>query len=273
MRHLADQPAHRVAGKPGIGVERDDVAYVVGNSDRRSVRAQESRVRSRREAACSVHEASRACVPSRSSVSRFRSRPGVDAARESDRLQVLRRIACSVRRCLPTQLQAAPHPRSRSHCRHRPNPTEARNEDRPPDWRDDESRAARSALRPTPAIVSIVGTATSVLKCAGTPAASSMAGKGAAPNACVTNRFTNATDRSIAGIAPTTPSKPSHHRSTPMASKEPAAVRPERRRPPGDPHPHSRECPWPCPCARIQAFGDDRKPIDLSNAWRPSAIR
>ena len=45
MRHLADQSAHGVAGQPRIGVESDDVPNVLGNGGRRSVRAQESRVR------------------------------------------------------------------------------------------------------------------------------------------------------------------------------------------------------------------------------------
>ena len=35
MRHLADEPAHRVARQPRVGVERDDVAHIGGHGGRR----------------------------------------------------------------------------------------------------------------------------------------------------------------------------------------------------------------------------------------------
>ena len=41
MRHLADQPAHRVAGEFRVGIERDDVANAGGNRGRLPIRLHE----------------------------------------------------------------------------------------------------------------------------------------------------------------------------------------------------------------------------------------
>src|SRR6202046_5345698 len=44
MRHLADQPPYRVAGQPGIGIERHDVADIRADSGRLAIDAHEAGV-------------------------------------------------------------------------------------------------------------------------------------------------------------------------------------------------------------------------------------
>ena len=88
MRHLADQPAHRVARQSRVGVERDDVANISGHDAGGCAVDARTWCRSRRAAAGSARAACRACAPSRSIVLRLRSRLAGDGAAGSGRRRV-----------------------------------------------------------------------------------------------------------------------------------------------------------------------------------------
>ncbi len=84
MRHLSDESTGRVPRQPRIRVECQDVANVRRNESRTFRSRAGTTWWSILAAIDSVHAAFHACVPSRSSASRPRSRVGDDAAAESE---------------------------------------------------------------------------------------------------------------------------------------------------------------------------------------------
>ena len=85
MRHLADQPADRVARQPGVGVERDDVADAGGHRWRLPARAEEGGVGRAAQQPVQFMQLAALAFPADPARFAARSRPAGDAAAGSGR--------------------------------------------------------------------------------------------------------------------------------------------------------------------------------------------
>ena len=219
MRHLADQPAHRVARQPRVGVERDDVADAGGHDaggcavdvdERRVGRAAQQPVQLVQLAALALpaDPPSFAFVPDPPAMQQQEAvaagRRAVAPIEPRDALRrrgEQRRVALDVlgRGIGPVgeqrEMKVAFRAREMVDLQ-------------PLDLLLDRRRASSAASAPRRA-------------CADAPArrrASSKAGRSVAPKPRVTPRLTSATAASMAGIAPRPASRPSHAPCSPTAA-------------------------------------------------------